>query len=99
MRSQSSSSSYAWLNQVLEHVPLDIKSVINQAIVLMLCAGAAEDDNGKFVPIATFECRGIEPVEYYPEVRCGFDVAGALSLNLTCAAATDAWQWHCVHAT
>jgi hypothetical protein len=30
-----------------------------------------EEDNGKFVPVIAFECRGLEPVAYHPEVRPG----------------------------
>jgi hypothetical protein len=29
----------------------------------------AEEDNGKWVPVIAFECRGLEPVAYHPEVR------------------------------
>ena len=28
----------------------------------------AVDDDGKFVPVVAFECRGLEPIKYQPEV-------------------------------
>ena len=33
-----------------------------------MCVNAA-DDEGKFAPIAAFECRGLDPIDWRPEVR------------------------------
>ncbi len=29
----------------------------------------AADDEGKFAPLVAFECRGLDPIEWHPEVR------------------------------
>lgn len=33
------------------------------------CYYPAEKDEGKFAPIVGFECRGLDPIEWRPEVR------------------------------
>jgi hypothetical protein len=38
----------------------------------------AEEDSGKFVPVAAFECRGLEPMAYHPEVPLGWHGDGGV---------------------
>lgn len=40
-----------------------------RSVLMCLWCVSAEDDDGKWVPVVAFECRGIEPTAFHPEVR------------------------------
>ncbi len=64
-------------------------------IGIVLCNAA--DDEGKYAPLVAFECRGLDPIEWHPEVRVILSCAQMalvcccrLDVKQTCDAAT-AW--------
>lgn len=43
----------------------------NSVSYVCSCCCVAEEDQGKFAPIVGFECRGLEPIDWTPEVLTG----------------------------
>jgi hypothetical protein len=41
----------------------------------------ADEDDGQFVPLMAFECRGIEPTAFHPEVRVYQLCAAAVAID------------------
>jgi hypothetical protein len=54
------------------------------------------DDSGKFVPVAAFECRGLEPVAYHPEDEWVASSAGGTKFDSVDL--RDDWADYCEKA-
>ena len=58
------------------------------------------DDSGKFVPIAAFDCKGCEPIAWYPDkVRCGAQARWLLFVAATDASARARQGFTCTVRT